>query len=237
MDTPFTALSMLFPQQKMDSLTYMPLGFKYVAKPNTTTLRRFLKIMLWGAIASGMRLQGSIWIWTFQCRCLGDWFAISFFNQSDLATSAISFKSNTCFSHCCSPRSATCINKTNFHRLRRRVTCPNVYDSVICHELWTNEWILSKVTLYAAGFPCTPYSMLHWGSALLNDPEARQMYKVIDNLESCQAPVSWPFSTLEFLHFQPRLLKIKSSIKTLLRLDFWKTFGASSDACDSSMSL
>jgi hypothetical protein len=43
-----------------------------------------------------------------------------------------------------------------------------------------------EVCLYGAGFPCTPFSLLHWGSQLLQEQEARQMYRVLDNIKDCQ---------------------------------------------------
>ena len=44
------------------------------------------------------------------------------------------------------------------------------------------------MSVYAAGFPCTPYRALHHGSALLDDEHAQQLWKVLDNFkESCPA--------------------------------------------------
>ena len=41
---------------------------------------------------------------------------------------------------------------------------------------------LLQVTLYVAGFPCTPFSVLHGNSMLLQDHEARQMYETVERL-------------------------------------------------------
>ena len=43
-----------------------------------------------------------------------------------------------------------------------------------------------QVTLYVAGFPCTPFSVLHGNSMLLEDQEARQMYETVERLKLCQ---------------------------------------------------
>lgn len=47
-----------------------------------------------------------------------------------------------------------------------------------------------KVGIYACGFPCTPYSALHSGSALLQDPNAKQMWQSIRHMveSECAAP-------------------------------------------------
>ena len=44
--------------------------------------------------------------------------------------------------------------------------------------------------VWVAGFPCTPYSALHSGSALLAEPEARQFYESVARFKNLQAPVS-----------------------------------------------
>ena len=47
-----------------------------------------------------------------------------------------------------------------------------------------------KVGIYACGFPCKPYSTLHWGSGLLQDPNAKQLWLLIRNMaeSECAAP-------------------------------------------------
>ena len=55
------------------------------------------------------------------------------------------------------------------------------------HFLWCS-W---QVSLYCAGFPCTPFSMLHYDSELSQDPNARQMLKVISNCHVMKPGVSW----------------------------------------------
>ena len=44
--------------------------------------------------------------------------------------------------------------------------------------------------MYVAGFPCTPYSLLHWQSLLLEDPNVRQLWKVLQNIADCQPAVT-----------------------------------------------
>ena len=49
-----------------------------------------------------------------------------------------------------------------------------------------------KVLVYASGFPCTPYSALHCHSKLLEDPAARPLYKVVQNIKDCAPVATWP---------------------------------------------
>ena len=39
-----------------------------------------------------------------------------------------------------------------------------------------------KITLYTAGFPCQPYSCLHSHSEMLNDGNAQQLWRCLDNI-------------------------------------------------------
>ena len=50
---------------------------------------------------------------------------------------------------------------------------------------------LAKAGLYAAGFPCTPFSYLHFGSSLLRDANARQLFRCISNLAELQPADPW----------------------------------------------
>ena len=47
------------------------------------------------------------------------------------------------------------------------------------------------MALYAAGFPCTPYSLLHWQSSLLEDDNVRQLWKILKNIVERQPAVTW----------------------------------------------
>lgn len=52
-------------------------------------------------------------------------------------------------------------------------------------------WCSGQVSVYCAGFPCTPFSMLHYASELLQDPNARQLLKVVSNCRVVEPGVSW----------------------------------------------
>ena len=52
-------------------------------------------------------------------------------------------------------------------------------------------WCSGQVSVYCAGFPCTPFSMLHYATQLLQDPNARQLLKVIANCRVMEPGVSW----------------------------------------------
>lgn len=54
--------------------------------------------------------------------------------------------------------------------------------------------------LYAAGFPCTPFSVLHGDSALLGDSEAAQLFEVIRRLKLMQPVAACPNSSMLTVH-------------------------------------
>lgn len=47
-----------------------------------------------------------------------------------------------------------------------------------------------RVALYAAGFPCTPFSALHSFSKLLEDKNAQQMWKCLQNIKESKPAVT-----------------------------------------------
>ena len=75
---------------------------------------------------------------------------------------------------------------------------------VFTSEGW-NALPARQVSLYCAGFPCTPYSLLHAGSRLLEEEAAAPLYKVVDNIRGCQSPASWLTICYEQLQIQPRV--------------------------------
>ena len=76
--------------------------------------------------------------------------------------------------------------KTNLFEMDKVRVCGYLSKVV----LWTkaHAW---EVLIYAAGFPCTPFSSLHWQSLLLEEAAAKPMYRVLDNLAACAAPAPW----------------------------------------------
>lgn len=57
-------------------------------------------------------------------------------------------------------------------------------------NIWQNNFTLGQVGFYAAGFPCTPYSLLHNGSLLLGEEAAKPMWQCIRNFKRCQPAVT-----------------------------------------------
>ena len=52
----------------------------------------------------------------------------------------------------------------------------------------TCAWLQSvtcdaQVSLYTCGFPCTPFSLLHGYSKMLDDPNARQLWRTLHNID------------------------------------------------------
>lgn len=57
-----------------------------------------------------------------------------------------------------------------------------------------------EACLYVAGFPCTPFSVLHGGSKLLGDKNAGQLYEVIRRLKRlCPAASCHSLSRFEYI--------------------------------------
>ena len=48
-----------------------------------------------------------------------------------------------------------------------------------------------KASVYAAGFPCTPYSLLSCTRKMLHDQNARQLFRVIKRLRKYRPKASW----------------------------------------------
>lgn len=47
-----------------------------------------------------------------------------------------------------------------------------------------------QLLLYTAGFPCTPFSLLHWNSRVLEDQHARQFFTTVSNIKTIQPVVA-----------------------------------------------
>ena len=54
-------------------------------------------------------------------------------------------------------------------------------------------WGLPEVSLYCAGFPCQPYSLLSSTRRMLADGNARQLFKVIKRIRRYRPKVTWFF--------------------------------------------
>ena len=61
---------------------------------------------------------------------------------------------------------------------------------LVCTDI-NHHFTAGQVGFYAAGFPCTPYSLLHSQSALLGDPAAKPMWQCIRNVKRCQPAATW----------------------------------------------
>lgn len=73
--------------------------------------------------------------------------------------------------------------------------------SVCLH--WVTATLVRQVLLYCVGFPCTPFSMLHTNTTLLDDPNSRQMYKTLSNIKLQKPPVPQLNSFKFTWHFVP----------------------------------
>ena len=50
---------------------------------------------------------------------------------------------------------------------------------------------LVEVSVYVAGFPCTPYSLLSTTRRMLHDQNAKQLFRVIKRIRRYRPKVSW----------------------------------------------
>ena len=59
-------------------------------------------------------------------------------------------------------------------------------------NLFTNnvKWLVNLLCCYIGGFPCTPYSFLHVGTQLLQDPNARQLFRILRNCRQVRPAVT-----------------------------------------------
>ncbi len=60
---------------------------------------------------------------------------------------------------------------------------------LLCRDLGKHEAALRDVPCYIAGFPCTPFSMLHNRTKLMKDPNARQFLAVVGAIKQLQPKV------------------------------------------------
>ena len=98
----------------------------------------------------------------------------------------------------------------------------NIRPKCLC-ETKAHAW---EVLLYGAGFPCAPFSSLHWQSLLLQEAAAKPMYRVLDNLAACAAPAPWLICKNHV--YQKNLSgilvsKLERHPFETLRLAFWRT--------------
>lgn len=82
-----------------------------------------------------------------------------------------------------------------------------------------------EACLYVAGFPCTPFSVLHGGSKLLGDKNAGQLYEVIRRLKRlCPAASCHSLSRFEYISSFERNTGNAQSLFEISRLAYWKTW-------------
>ena len=70
----------------------------------------------------------------------------------------------------------------NWHDLSKHTTSYNKNRQ--------HDFTAGQVGFYLAGFPCTPYSLLHWGSMLLGEEAAKPMWQCIRNFKRSQPAVT-----------------------------------------------
>eukprot|EP00434_Breviolum_minutum_P009292 symbB.v1.2.008188.t2/scaffold450.1/size202773/7 len=82
------------------------------------------------------------------------------------------------------------LSASECHRLKRVFLRCNFQPREICPDIFMKEEdriSIQDVDIYCAGFPCTPYSMLSPTRRLLNDENARQLFRVVKRVK-CNRP-------------------------------------------------
>ena len=183
MDTPLSALSLLFPPGQKHLVTYMPLSFSesmYIQFLNPT--RKAAEVEQ-RAESNRPEVFGDEPSSTFAWATCLQYASLYKEKWSQYFTQYFNIHESIC--HAVWLRSYDNIFETDFHGLlrkaRTRSQTPHAWQTI---QLPLNSpW---QVFLYSAGFPCTPFSMLHWQSLLLQEAAARPMYRVVDNIKACQ---------------------------------------------------
>ena len=76
--------------------------------------------------------------------------------------------------------------------LENVIACLSMMLLGICWLGWLGFMTyLTKVSAYAAGFPCTPYSMLSTTRRMLHDSNAQQLFRVVKRLRKYRPKVLW----------------------------------------------
>ena len=183
MDTPLFALQSLF-SDKSHVIEYMPLGFKLMSSFNSiqspisffegqTVSEMMWHSDSWRRIAPNhgcnlvWGIMGSIWISLFY-PCL-QWMLKVKSGKKWICSTRTRFPSNA--------RQGPAVPSETWCQGRSEYQHSNIAFGACL-----------KVALYCAGFPCTPFSYLHFDSSLLDDGEAKQFYETVRRvkfLEPC----------------------------------------------------
>ena len=72
------------------------------------------------------------------------------------------------------------VDAQRHHRKAGRHLLHLIFEPTRCAK-W--PWVLGQVAFYSSGFPCKPYSWLHWGTQLLAEPDAKPLWQSIRNFK------------------------------------------------------
>ena len=76
-----------------------------------------------------------------------------------------------------------------------------------CHSKDTSKRTSIDTHIYSAGFPCKAFSALRQNSEMLDDPEARQFFKVRDEISRCKPPIFLLENVLGLLRVKTQVMK------------------------------
>ena len=210
MDTPLMALRMLF-QQKFNLVKYLPLGSHANSVLSNSVLRAgfHTTLPLWQHVTPtccNLEVQQRT---GHSSSCIPE--------DEPSSTFAVSWMNHHSSSHKCTvyhvvqlfwtpDQIKTCSKKIGIPscgrlmllRLCWMISENKTWMYVGCSLIMSPPW---EAFLYAAGFPCTPFSVLHGDSALLGDSEAAQLFEVIRRLKLLQPVAACPNSSMLTVHW------------------------------------
>lgn len=175
--------------------------FGWILLPHISAAQLFLTSpVLWlaacqqwfqGPTASGIRWPENFWKWITQNLYMGNLLACNSSGQwlkqcTDLQFCTDLLLTEIAWLHLQDPFPETLPQS--------RSLCMSCYDDCIkwVHSnIYDDCNVPSKVFLYMAGFPCKPFSSLHWQSDLLAEESAKPMFRVLDNIAAAEPPAAW----------------------------------------------
>ena len=78
----------------------------------------------------------------------------------------------------------------------RKVIAANSKPGILLDDVKCQTMPVPHVDLYISGFSCKPFSMLHWKTELLNEPEAAIFFAVLQRIEA-QRPAAYVLENVE----------------------------------------
>eukprot|EP00435_Cladocopium_sp_Y103_P013908 s3522_g3.t1 len=102
------------------------------------------------------------------------------------------------------------LSASEIHGQKRRFLRENFECKKLVDDLFKNNvsWLMNHLCCYICGFPCTPYSFLHVGTQLLQDPNARQLFRILRNCRRLRPAIILLENVMGFARVLDRVLSL-----------------------------